>query len=233
MKQVLIFHGGGGPATVANLGAHFSERAHVFAPTLHGWNGTERGPHQNSVAAYADGYLRYLEENDLRDALVIGSSVGGWIAAELALRDGGKRIGRLVLVNSGGIAVDGEPVANLAGMAPPEIAKLSFHDPSKLVLPPPTPERIAMMRANQATLMAIAGDPYMHDPTLIRRLGEMRVPTLVVWGESDRVMTANYGRAFAAAIPGARFELVREAGHLPHIEQPAATFALIDAFVGL
>jgi len=76
----------------------------------------------------------------------------------------------------------------------------------------------------------IAGDPYMHDPTLIRRLAEMRVPTLVVWGESDRVMTANYGRAFAVAIPGARFVLVREAGHLPHLEQPAAVFAAIDAF---
>jgi len=230
MKNVVIFHGGGGPATVANLVGHFSERSKVLAPTLPGWNGTARKPEQNSVAAFADGYVRYMEEHDLHDALVIGSSIGGWIAAELALRDDGKRIGKLVLINSGGIEVPGQPIANISGLAPPEIAKLSFHDPSKLVLPPPTPERIAMLRANQATLAAITSDPYMCDPTLIGRLAGIRVPTLVVWGESDRVMTADYGRAFAAAIPGARFELIRGAGHLPHLEQPAATFAAIDAF---
>lgn len=70
----------------------------------------------------------------------------------------------------------------------------------------------------------------MHDPTLLGRLGAMHTPTLVIWGASDRVVNADYGRAFAAAIPDARFELIPDAGHLPHLEQPAAVFAALDDF---
>jgi pimeloyl-ACP methyl ester carboxylesterase len=70
----------------------------------------------------------------------------------------------------------------------------------------------------------------MHDPGLLARLGDVRVPTLVLWGEADRVVTPGYGRRLAAAIPGARFALVPRAGHLPQIEQAEATCAEIDAF---
>ena len=72
----------------------------------------------------------------------------------------------------------------------------------------------------------------MHDPTLLGRLGHIGAPTLVIWGASDRIFTPAYGRAMAAAIPGARFELVAAAGHLPHLEQPDAVFGLIDHFLG-
>ncbi len=88
-----------------------------------------------------------------------------------------------------------------------------------------------MMRANQATLAVFAGEPYGYDPTLLGRLPGIRVPTLLLWGVSDRVVTPEYGRAYAAAIPGARFETVAAAGHLPWVEQPAETFRVLDAFV--
>jgi len=81
------------------------------------------------------------------------------------------------------------------------------------------------------TLRVYAGDPYMHDPALAGRLAAITVPTLVLWGEADRIATPGYGRAFAAAIPGARFEIVERAGHLPQLEQPEATFAAIDEFL--
>jgi pimeloyl-ACP methyl ester carboxylesterase len=66
-------------------------------------------------------------------------------------------------------------------------------------------ERIAMMRANQATLAVFAGDPYCYDPTLLGRLKEIHIPTFVVWGASDHVVIKEYGRAYAAAIPKATF----------------------------
>lgn len=68
----------------------------------------------------------------------------------------------------------------------------------------------------------------MHDPKLLRQLDVVRVPTLVLLGKSDRIVTPAYGAAYAKALPNARFELVSEAGHLPHIEQPVATFKLVD-----
>jgi pimeloyl-ACP methyl ester carboxylesterase len=206
---------------------------HVLTPTHPGWNGTPRPAELSSVAALAAVYRRLLGERNLRDVLVVGSSIGGWLGAELALGDVEGRISGLVIVNAAGVDVPGQPIAQLAGLDPRAIAALSFHDPATFTasLPPPTPERIAQQRANQASLWALAGEPYMHDPTLRARLAGIHVPTLVLWGESDRVVTLEYGRAYAAAIPGARFAPIAQAGHLPHLEQPAATFAALDTFV--
>jgi pimeloyl-ACP methyl ester carboxylesterase len=112
-------------------------------------------------------------------------------------------------------------------------ATSSFHDAEKFYVDPSTlpPEQVAARRANTETMRQVAGDPYMHDPSLFRRLPQVAVPTLVIWGESDRIFTPGYGRAFAEQIPGARFELVAGAGHLPQLEQPAATFALVDSML--
>ena len=89
-----------------------------------------------------------------------------------------------------------------------------------------------MMRANVVTLKAIAGDPYIRDPTLQACLGGITAPTLVVWGDSDRIFTPGQGKAMADVIPGARFELISAAGHLPLLEQPDTVFALLDTFLG-
>jgi len=232
-RPVLVLHGGGGPGTVASLVAHLAKSHRVLAATLPGWNGTPREGELTSVAAYADAYTRYLAERDLTDVTVIGSSVGGWIAVEVALRDRARRLAGVVIINGAGIEVAEHPITNISGFTPAQLAQVAYHDPSKLGagMPPMTPEWLATMRANQETLAAIAGEPYMCDPTLRGRLGEMRTRALVLWGESDRVMVAAYGRAYAAAIPGAAFELVAEAGHLPQLEQPAETFRQLDAFL--
>jgi pimeloyl-ACP methyl ester carboxylesterase len=71
----------------------------------------------------------------------------------------------------------------------------------------------------------------MHDPRLLARLADVRIPVLGIWGSSDRVVTPAYGRAMLAAFPESRFEVVPEAGHLPHLEQPARTLALLDGFL--
>jgi pimeloyl-ACP methyl ester carboxylesterase len=233
-RPVLVLHGGGGPATVASLAGHLAAASRVLAPTHPGWNGVARPELIATVSDLANEYLAWLDREDLADVVVIGSSIGGWVAAEMALADRSHRITGLVIVNAAGVDVPGQPIRNIAGLDPLQIAQYSFHDPAtfRAGQPAPTPQSIAMQRANQQSLAALAGDPYMHDPTLLVRLAGIGIPTLVVWGESDRVVTAEYGRAYAAAIPGSRFELVPEAGHLPHLERPAETFALIDAFLG-
>jgi pimeloyl-ACP methyl ester carboxylesterase len=72
----------------------------------------------------------------------------------------------------------------------------------------------------------------MHDPGLRNRLGQVEIPVLVLWGDSDRIVTPGYGQALAAMFPQAEFAVVSRAGHLPQLEQPAATFGALDAFVG-
>jgi pimeloyl-ACP methyl ester carboxylesterase len=224
-RPVLLLHGGGGPFTVASLAAHLAESAHVIAPTHPGFNGTPRDPNINTVRDLADAYARYLEDQDLRDVLVVGSSVGGWIAAELALGSAADRIAGIVAINAAGFLVEGHPARDISGMPPQELAQYSFHDPSKLRLPPPTPEGLAIAQGNAATLASLSSNS-----PKVSRFAAIKTPTLVIWGESDRVVDLDYGRAFAAVIPGAEFVVITEAGHLPHLENADAVFAALDAF---
>lgn len=229
-RPALILHGGGGPFTVTSIADHLAPTMHTIVPTHPGWNGAPRPDSFTRVADLADAYLEYLAANDLRDVLVIGSSMGGWIAAELASRAAEGVITALVLVNSAGVAIDGQGIRDFFALGPAEVAQYSFHDPAKFFRDPATipAEQVAAQRANMASMRIYAGDPYMHDPTLLGRLADITIPTLVVWGESDQIFPPAYGAGFAAGFPNARFELVRDAGHLPQIEKPEETFALID-----
>jgi pimeloyl-ACP methyl ester carboxylesterase len=204
----------------------------VLVPTHPGWNGTERPEWLGDVAALADVYLDLLAAAGHRDVLVVGSSMGGWIAAEMAVRDDAGLMGGLVIVDGVGIAVEAHPIRDFFALTPREVAEFSYHDPERFYTDPAslTEEQRAARAANMDSLRALAGDPYMHDPTLASRLADIRVPTAVVWGESDRIVTVGYGRALASLIPGARFELILRAGHLPQVERPEATFGVIDTF---
>jgi pimeloyl-ACP methyl ester carboxylesterase len=162
-----------------------------------------------------------LDDLGLEDVTVIGNSVGGWIASEMALL-GSPPIGGIVLLDAVGIEVEGHPVADVSGLSVPEIQALSFHDPTPFRVDPATiPDaQKAVMAANGATLAVYAGSPAMADPTLVDRLGGIAVPTVVLWGESDQIVGTDYGRAYAAAIDGARFEVLPGTGHLPQMETP-------------
>ncbi|MGW2780362.1 alpha/beta fold hydrolase [Streptomyces populi] len=234
-RLALVLHGGGGPATVQGIAAHLADRYGMrgVVPTHPGWNGTERPDWLTGIDDLAITYLHWLRDEGHRDVLVVGSSIGGWTAAEMAFRDDGAAIGSLVLVNAVGVAVPGEPVREIFGLRPDEIAAYSFHDPARFAVDPATltEERIALQQANMAHARLLAGDPYMHDPKLLDRLGRVRIPALVLWGESDRIVTPAYGRAYAEAFARGRFEPIAEAGHLPHIERPEATFAALDEYV--
>jgi pimeloyl-ACP methyl ester carboxylesterase len=162
-----------------------------------------------------------LDDLGLEDVTVVGNSVGGWIAAEMALL-GSPRISRMVLLDAVGIEVGGHSVADISGLSLPEIQALSFHDPARFRVDPATvPDaQKAIMAANAAALAVYAGSQAMADPTLLGRLSGVAVPTLVLWGESDRIVEPAYGRAYASAIPGARFEVLPGTGHVPQMETP-------------
>lgn len=230
-QPVLLLHGGGGPETVAPFAGHLSARKRVLTPTLPGWNGTARPAGMDTIGDYAVAFLRRLTDDGLRDVVVIGSSIGGWIAAEMALRDDSGRVLRLVLVDAVGIEVEGEPVTDFYSLDPRGIVEHSFHDPDRFYVDPATipAEQAERQRANIATMSEVAGD--MVDPGLRGKLAGVRSPALVVWGDSDRIVTPAYGRAYADAFADARFELITDAGHLPQLEKPDATFAVIETFL--
>jgi pimeloyl-ACP methyl ester carboxylesterase/mannose-6-phosphate isomerase-like protein (cupin superfamily) len=232
-RPVLILHGGGGPFTVASIADHLADTMHTITPTHPGWNGTARPEWFSGVDDLALAYLSYLEDNNLRDVLVIGSSLGGWIGAEMAFHDRARRISGLILIDAVGIKVEDEPIRDVFALDARELAEYSFHDAERFSVDPASvpAEQSATRQANMATMRVIAGEPYMHDPKLLRRLGRIQIPTLALWGASDRIVTPAYGAAYAGAFPEARLTIIEQAGHLPQIEQPAATFALIDGYI--
>jgi pimeloyl-ACP methyl ester carboxylesterase len=227
-RPVLVLHGGGGPLTVARFVEAMAADARVIAPVHPGFGGTPRPDDFASIEQLADGYAALLERLDLTDVLVVGFSIGGWIANALALR-ASARLRGLVLVNGAGILVDGEPCADVFSLTPQQLSALSYHDPARFGLDPATltDAQKAGMAANMKTLAVYGRARDMGDPGLRARLADVRLPVLVAWGESDRVVTPAYGRAAAAAFPDARFELIERCGHMPQIEQPARLLDLV------
>ncbi|QKW25543.1 alpha/beta hydrolase [Streptomyces seoulensis] len=218
---VLVLHGGPGPDSVAPLIDHLSAAHRVLAPTHPGWDDTPRPDALDSVAALAALHLDLLELLDVRDVTVVGTSFGGWVAVESALGDRDGRIGRLVLMDAIGPQVPGHPITPPGGPPPAAGPVPAAGAPAPRGGPSARPP---------AALRAYAG-PHLGDPGLLPRLSAVACPVQVIWGENDRVATPAYGRAYAAAFPDARFELIRGAGHLPLREEPSAVFAALDAFL--
>ncbi|MFJ4833747.1 alpha/beta fold hydrolase [Streptomyces sp. NPDC088747] len=236
-RTALVLHGGGGPRTVAPIVGHLAATMHSFAPTHPGWDGTARPDSITSVAQLATAYLARLLEHKERDIVLIGSSIGGWIALEMAVQAAHDErctglIGAVVDIDGVGVVVEGEPIADFFALDARGLAEAAWHDPERGYIDPAgfTDEQRAIQQANGRTMATIAGAS-MSDPTLLGRLSAVNVPTLVVWGESDRIATPTYGRAVARTVPGAQFVEIPEAGHLPHLEAPTATWAAIEPFL--
>ena len=211
-RPFLLLHGGAGPMSVRGFGDLMASRLHarVLMPTHPGFDGTPRPPGLATVAGLAALYAELLERLDVWDVTVIGNSIGGWAAAELALL-GSPRVSGAVLVNAVGIEVPGHPVST--DLSPSNV----FFEPGRF--PPGPPPDLAPLSAYTGMTMA--------DPTLRARLGELDLPVHVVWGAADGIVDVAYGEAYAAAIPGARFSVIERAGHLPQIETPEELLGVI------
>ena len=222
-RPYLVLHGGAGPRSVSEFAQLLAENEHhrVVTPTHPGFGGTTRPEALDNVAKLATLYRGLLDELGLEDVTVIGNSVGGWIAVEMALL-GSPHITRMVLLDAVGIEVEGHSVTDVSALSLPEIQALSFHDPAPFQVDPatvPDAQKI-IMASNAAALAVYAGPRSMADPSLLGRLSGIVIPTLVLWGESDRIVDPPYGQAYAAAIPGARFEVLPGTGHMPQMETP-------------
>jgi pimeloyl-ACP methyl ester carboxylesterase len=179
-------------------------------------------------------YLDLLQKLDLKDALAVGGSFGGWIALEMCVRNTG-RIGKLVLVSSVGVKFSGREdrdFADLFYLSEDRLYATLMADPARWAprfreLETAAVETIA--RERQATAF-YGWKPYLHNPTLKRWLHRIDVPTLVIWGEQDRFAAPSYGRQLAERIPNAELRMLAGAGHYPHIEQSAEVIEMIDAF---
>ena len=221
-QPFLLLHGGAGPQSVTGFAEKFAgaHQVRVLVPTHPGFGGTPRPEALGSIPGLAALYDTLLDQLDLADVTVIGNSIGGWITAEIALRKS-PRVSGIVLIDAVGIEVPGHPVADCFSLTMDQVFTLSFHNPEPFRIDPATlpPAAQAVAAGNRAAIAAYTGAS-MTDPTLTGRLGSLEIPALVLWGDSDGIVDADYGRAYATAIPMARFQLLTATGHSPQLETP-------------
>jgi pimeloyl-ACP methyl ester carboxylesterase len=229
-SPVLFLHGGEGFDERQPFVAPLAAKHRLIAPSHPGFGKSSLPEWLDSVDDIAHIYLELLDTLGLDKVDVIGCSIGGWIAAEMATREH-TRITGVILIDAVGISVDDIDIADFFALNPNELAQRTFHNPSLMPDPATLPaDAQQMLKANGAAIAAYAKRPYMHDPKLRRRLRLVQQPVLTLWGESDQIAPPAYGRAYAESFPNARFESIPQAGHLPQIERPDATLAHIRRF---
>jgi pimeloyl-ACP methyl ester carboxylesterase len=234
-RPLLFLHPGIGLDPAAPVLDRLAEKARLIAPSHPGFGGSEQPRSFNNIDDLAYFYLDLLDTLDLKDAAVVGVSLGGWIAAEMAVKST-QRISHLVLANAVGIKVsdrETRDIVDIFAKTEKELNELAYFDPAVAARDyKAMPEADVRVAARNREATARYGwSPYLHDPKLKSRLHRIRVPTLFLWGTADRVLSDGYGRAYAAAVPGARFETIERAGHYPHIEQPDAFARMVSAFI--
>lgn len=233
---LLFLHGGDYFMQNAPFIDRLARRWKVIVPRHPGFGGAQRPAWFRSVGDIAYRYLDLLDTMRLDGVTVVGASFGGWAALEMAVRSSA-RIGRLVLIDSLGVKFSGRETRDITDihvLSADEVARRNFADPARFA-----PDYATL---GDAELQSIASDreaavlygwrPYMHDPALVHWLHRIAAPTLVLWGDGDRIVAPSYGEQLAAAIPAARFRTVAGAGHHPQIEQVEAVADAIDAFAG-
>jgi pimeloyl-ACP methyl ester carboxylesterase len=207
----------------------------LIAPSHPGFGNSELPRHLTTVDDLAYFYLDLMDILDLRDVVLAGVSFGGWIAAEMAIKSC-ERISHLVLADAVGIKVsdrEHRDIVDIFTTKQSEIDRLAFHDPSIAAIDHASisDEDAATLFRNREAAALFAWSPYMYDPKLAGRLHRIRVPTLFLWGASDRIASPDYGSAYSNLIAGAEFELIKEAGHYPHLERPEVFARRISEFV--
>ena len=203
--------------------ARLAEQAEVIVPSHPGYGHSDLPPAMSTVDDMAYLYLDLLDSLNLRDVTVVGASFGGWLAAEIATKTN-ERISRLVMLGALGVKLgsrDKSDIVDIFATPRSRWEDLTFRDVKfwQRNYESLSEDELTVIARNREATALFAWNPYMYNPKLKARLHRIRVPVLFLWGEADRFAPPAYGKAYGALIPGARFELVSEAGHFPHIEQ--------------
>jgi pimeloyl-ACP methyl ester carboxylesterase len=233
---LLFLHGGDYIGQNRRFLDRLAHNWQVVAPRHPGFGASARPDGFRSVHDLAYLYLDWLDREADRGAVVVGSSFGGWVALEMAVRSTA-RIRRLVLIDALGVKFGGREerdIADIYALADDELRRRTFFDPESAVPDYTVLDDDELTRiANDRAATALYGwRPYMHDPALKQWLHRVRVPSLVIWGEGDGIAPPAYGEKLWRALPDARFERLARAGHYPQIERPDEVAALIDGFAG-
>jgi pimeloyl-ACP methyl ester carboxylesterase len=231
--QPLVFlHGAGGHTGWMAFLDELAQEFSVIVPEHPGFGRSDDPPWLDDIGDLAYFYLDFLQTLRLDRVHLIGTSLGGWIAAELAVRDQA-RLASLTLVGAVGILADGKPIADIFRMPVEENLRRFYADPERAA------RRLGDMAKldpgplvkNRTTVTRLACRPRFYNPGLAKWLHRITVPTLLIWGDKDGLVPPQFGAAYHTAIRHSRLEVLENAGHAPFDEQKDAFIATFRDFL--
>lgn len=221
-EPLLFLHGASGAPVILPFMEKLAERFDVLVPEHPGYGLSDEPAWLENIHDMAYFYLDFLEKLDLRNVRLVGNSMGGWIAMEIAVRNT-SRLESVVLVSPAGISAPGVQPADIFLLPPEEMVRRLFHD-QKLaearLAEPMTPEALDIAIKNRHTTARLAWEPRLHDPFLPKWLHRIDVPVKIIWGREDRILPVRYVDRYRELLPRAQVHVVDGAGHLPHAEKP-------------
>lgn len=224
-SPLLVLHGAGGNPGWTTYHDALAEHFTVYAPSHPGFDKSQRPPWIDSITAVSHYYLGLVQHLGWSRFSIVGFSMGGWLAAEIAAMCP-HGLDRLVLVSAVGIRPRKGEIAELFNVSREDVRKLRFYDPGQvpnydeLYGCEMTPEEAVVERQNRETATRWCWKPYMHNPNLPHYLAKVSTPTLVVWGREDAIVPVECGGLYKEALPKATLKIIYNCGHAPQLEKP-------------
>jgi pimeloyl-ACP methyl ester carboxylesterase len=234
-RAVLFLHSGQGYDPWQPFAENLAAPRRLIAPSHPGFGKSALPDWLDRVDDIAHLYLELMDRLNVDRIDVVGCSLGGWIAAEMATM-APERFRRLVLVGPVGVKVgpaDKLDIPDLFAVPQDAVDKLLYRDPARMSAASAklTDDDLAAMFRNRESLALLVWEPWMHNPKLKHRLHRVKAPALLVRGDSDGLVSSEYLETYARLLPNARTVTLAEAGHLPHLEQPQALASAIREFL--
>jgi pimeloyl-ACP methyl ester carboxylesterase len=231
-RPLLMLHGASDAGQWLPVMDDLAARHDVIVPEHPGFGASDTPAWLDTIPDLANFYLDVIDQLDLGDVDLVGHDLGGWIAAELAVRDP-RRLASLTLVAAAGIHVPGVAQTDPFLRTDEQRIRDLFHDAARadeMIKRVLRPELEDTNLKNQTTTARLTWQPRGYDPHLAKWLHRIALPTLVVWGANDKLQPVAYASAWQKLISGAQLVVVPDCGHLPHVEQPAACVAALESF---
>jgi pimeloyl-ACP methyl ester carboxylesterase len=234
-RPLVVLHGLEGPEGWLAFHESLSHSHRVIAPSQPGYGASERPDWLENIGHVAACFGWFLRESGLGPVDLVGAGVGGWIAAEMAVRCPAS-LAHLVLVDAAGLRPREAELLDVFLLPWREVNDRCFYDAAgcreyqRIYGESPIVDFGGVREAGRSTAMRTCYRPYMHDPALLPLLAAIRAPALVVWGAEDQIVPLECGHMYEQAIPGARLKVIEECGHRPHYERPEQLAALIEEF---
>jgi pimeloyl-ACP methyl ester carboxylesterase len=222
-EPLLFLHGASGAPVIMPFMEKLAQRFDVLVPEHPGWGKSDEPEWLENIHDAAYFYLDFLKVLGLSRVTIVGSSMGGWIAMEMAVRDTA-RMKSLVLVSPAGIAAPGVLPADIFLMTPEDLVRNLFVDEKLVQARLAAPVDVDEVLKNRHTTARLAWEPRLHDPHLPKWLHRIDVPVKIVWGKQDRILPVGIMDELKRLMPKAKTLVLDNCGHLPHAEK-------VDEFV--